>query len=140
MGELEPWIDEAFIRSLWFGMGENVNVKMIRDKFTGYVSVPFDNPFLLLVILVPTPATVSLIFRLHSLPLRPLPTTDSRFLTPLARSSSTGLVVVVSPNVVVMSVAQNTASSSVTSALRSMKLFLPKFSRANIVRASQPKS
>lgn len=35
MGELEPWIDENFIRSLWFGMGEQVNVKMIRDKFTG---------------------------------------------------------------------------------------------------------
>lgn len=37
MGELEPWIDENFIRSLWFGMGETVNVKMIRDKFTGCV-------------------------------------------------------------------------------------------------------
>ena len=35
MGELEPWIDENFIRTLWFGMGEQVNVKMIRDKFTG---------------------------------------------------------------------------------------------------------
>jgi hypothetical protein len=35
MGELEPWIDENFIRSVWFGMGENVNVKMIRDKFSG---------------------------------------------------------------------------------------------------------
>ncbi|KAF2429436.1 RNA-binding domain-containing protein [Tothia fuscella] len=35
MGELEPWIDENFIRSLWYGMGEQVNVKMIRDKFTG---------------------------------------------------------------------------------------------------------
>jgi hypothetical protein len=35
MGELEPWIDENFIRSLWYGMGEQVSVKMIRDKFTG---------------------------------------------------------------------------------------------------------
>lgn len=35
MGELEPWIDESFIRSVWFGMGEQVNVKMIRDKFSG---------------------------------------------------------------------------------------------------------
>ncbi len=34
-GELEPWIDENFIRSVWFGMGEQVNVKMIRDKFSG---------------------------------------------------------------------------------------------------------
>lgn len=37
MGELEPWIDENFIRSVWFGMGETVNVKMIRDKFSGWV-------------------------------------------------------------------------------------------------------
>ncbi|TKA79824.1 hypothetical protein B0A49_00746 [Cryomyces minteri] len=35
MGELEPWIDEGFVRSVWFGMGEQVNVKMIRDKFSG---------------------------------------------------------------------------------------------------------
>jgi len=34
---LEPWIDENFVRSVWFGMGEQVNVKMIRDKFSGYV-------------------------------------------------------------------------------------------------------
>jgi hypothetical protein len=38
MGELEPWIDENFVRSVWFGMGYQVNVKMIRDKFSGYVS------------------------------------------------------------------------------------------------------
>lgn len=37
MGELEPWIDEHFIRSIWFNMGESVNVKMIRDKISGYV-------------------------------------------------------------------------------------------------------
>lgn len=36
MGELEPWIDENFVRSVWFNMGESVNVKMIRDKFSGY--------------------------------------------------------------------------------------------------------
>jgi len=35
MGELEPWIDENFVRSIWFNMGEQVNVKMIRDKFSG---------------------------------------------------------------------------------------------------------
>jgi len=40
MGELEPWIDENFVRSVWFNMGEQVNVKMIRDKFSGYVA-PF---------------------------------------------------------------------------------------------------
>jgi len=38
MGELEPWIDENFVRSVWFGMNEQVNVKMIRDKFSGYVN------------------------------------------------------------------------------------------------------
>jgi len=37
MGELEPWIDENFVRTLWFGMGHSVNVKMIRDKFSGSV-------------------------------------------------------------------------------------------------------
>ena len=36
MGELEPWIDENFVRSVWLGMGEQVNVKMIRDKFSGF--------------------------------------------------------------------------------------------------------
>lgn len=35
MGELEPWIDDNFIRQLWSHYGEVVNVKMIRDKFTG---------------------------------------------------------------------------------------------------------
>ncbi|KAG4440462.1 hypothetical protein IFR05_004056 [Cadophora sp. M221] len=47
MGELEPWIDENFIRSVWFGMGESVNVKMIRDKFSGnagYCFIDFANP------------------------------------------------------------------------------------------------
>lgn len=40
MGELEPWIDENFIRNIWYQMGEQVNVKMIRDKFSGYVTPP----------------------------------------------------------------------------------------------------
>ena len=35
MGELEPWIDENFVRSVWYNLGEQVNVKMIRDKFSG---------------------------------------------------------------------------------------------------------
>lgn len=38
MGELEPWIDEAFVRNVWYQLGEQVNVKMIRDKFSGYVN------------------------------------------------------------------------------------------------------
>jgi hypothetical protein len=37
MGELEPWIDENFVRNLWFQIGEQVSVKMIRDKFSGFV-------------------------------------------------------------------------------------------------------
>lgn len=36
MGELDPWMDENFVRSVWYNMGESVNVKMIRDKFSGY--------------------------------------------------------------------------------------------------------
>ena len=40
MGELEPWIDENFVRTLWLNLGEQVNVKMIRDKFSGYVVWP----------------------------------------------------------------------------------------------------
>ncbi|KAI5785925.1 mRNA binding post-transcriptional regulator [Geopyxis carbonaria] len=47
MGELEPWIDENFVRNVWFQLGENVNVKMIRDKFSGnagYCFVEFQNP------------------------------------------------------------------------------------------------
>ena len=38
MGELEPWVDENFVRNLWYNMGEQVNVKMIRDKFSGFVA------------------------------------------------------------------------------------------------------
>lgn len=38
MGELEPWIDENFVRSVWYNLGESVSVKMIRDKFSGYAS------------------------------------------------------------------------------------------------------
>ncbi|KAI9366865.1 hypothetical protein DFJ73DRAFT_6181 [Zopfochytrium polystomum] len=35
MGDLEPWMDENFIKQLWYSLGENVTVKMIRDKATG---------------------------------------------------------------------------------------------------------
>jgi hypothetical protein len=35
MGDLDPWMDEPFIRGIWAQLGENVAVKMIRDKFTG---------------------------------------------------------------------------------------------------------
>ncbi|KAF9101086.1 hypothetical protein BGX27_000113 [Mortierella sp. AM989] len=35
MGELEPWMDENWIRGAWYNAGEQVAVKMIRDKYTG---------------------------------------------------------------------------------------------------------
>ncbi|KAI9492447.1 hypothetical protein BDB00DRAFT_765354 [Zychaea mexicana] len=38
MGELEPWMDEQYIRQLWFNLNEKVMVKVIRDKVTGYVA------------------------------------------------------------------------------------------------------
>lgn len=44
MGELEPWMDENFVKSIWFGMGEQVSVKMIRDKFSGYAPHPRSPP------------------------------------------------------------------------------------------------
>jgi hypothetical protein len=42
MGELEPWIDDQFVKTLWYNMGEQVNVKMIRDKFSGYGSIAIE--------------------------------------------------------------------------------------------------
>ncbi|KAF2751508.1 RNA-binding domain-containing protein [Sporormia fimetaria CBS 119925] len=47
MGELEPWIDESFVRNIWNTMGYDVSVKMIRDKFSGnagYCFVDFKSP------------------------------------------------------------------------------------------------
>lgn len=36
MGELEPWMDENFIKGVFLSSaGENVNVKVIRDKNSG---------------------------------------------------------------------------------------------------------
>lgn len=36
MGELEPWMDENFIKGVFVSTaGENVNVKVIRDKNSG---------------------------------------------------------------------------------------------------------
>lgn len=35
MGDLDPWMDENFIRQVWFLFGETVVVKLIRDKRTG---------------------------------------------------------------------------------------------------------
>ncbi|KAJ2793137.1 hypothetical protein H4R20_006632, partial [Coemansia guatemalensis] len=35
MGDIEPWMDESYIRRIWAHMGEMVVVKMIRDRLTG---------------------------------------------------------------------------------------------------------
>lgn len=35
MGDLDPWMDENFIKRTWGHFGEQVEVKMIRDKFSG---------------------------------------------------------------------------------------------------------
>ncbi|KAI9258792.1 hypothetical protein BDA99DRAFT_101452 [Phascolomyces articulosus] len=35
MGDLEPWMDENYIRQVWLTLGESVVVKLIRDKRTG---------------------------------------------------------------------------------------------------------
>lgn len=47
MGELEPWLDEIAIKKIWSVYGENVSVKLIRDKFSGthagYCFVEFAN-------------------------------------------------------------------------------------------------
>ncbi|KAG0177401.1 hypothetical protein DFQ28_005828 [Apophysomyces sp. BC1034] len=40
MGDLESWMDEAYIRCLWLTMGEDVIVKLIRDKKTGEDRAP----------------------------------------------------------------------------------------------------
>jgi hypothetical protein len=36
MGDLEHWMDEAFIQHVWLQYVDRVVVKTIRDKFTGY--------------------------------------------------------------------------------------------------------
>ncbi|KAJ2442490.1 hypothetical protein GGF42_006933 [Coemansia sp. RSA 2424] len=35
MGDIEPWMDDDYIRLLWARMGESVAVKVIRDRMTG---------------------------------------------------------------------------------------------------------
>lgn len=47
MGELEPWMDENFIKGIYASHGETVNVKVIRDKNSGsagYCFVEFQGP------------------------------------------------------------------------------------------------
>ncbi|KAJ2798153.1 hypothetical protein H4S07_005761, partial [Coemansia furcata] len=35
MGDIEPWMDEDYIRIVWERLGESVAVKIIRDRLTG---------------------------------------------------------------------------------------------------------
>jgi hypothetical protein len=39
MGDLDAWMDENYVRQIWQQYGEQVNVKVIRDKFTGFVNI-----------------------------------------------------------------------------------------------------
>ncbi|AOW03595.1 hypothetical protein B0I72DRAFT_135859 [Yarrowia lipolytica] len=44
MGDLEPWMDEAAIKNMWaqvMGPDTNINVKLIRDKFTDSINYGF---------------------------------------------------------------------------------------------------
>lgn len=34
MGDLDPWMDEIYIKKVWLSLGESVVVKLIRDKRT----------------------------------------------------------------------------------------------------------
>lgn len=45
MGDLDTWMDESFVKSLFQNStGDTVNVKIIRDRNSGYVHV-FSSPF-----------------------------------------------------------------------------------------------
>lgn len=35
MGDLEPWMDEEYIQSMWSNLAKTVTVKVIKDKTTG---------------------------------------------------------------------------------------------------------
>ena len=40
MGELESWMDENFLRFTWYQvLGQVPLIKLIRDKYSGYVCV-----------------------------------------------------------------------------------------------------
>ncbi|KAI9199866.1 uncharacterized protein BJ171DRAFT_427251 [Polychytrium aggregatum] len=45
MGDLDPWMDENYLRQLWYNMGENVMAKVVRDRnntiSAGYAYVDF---------------------------------------------------------------------------------------------------
>ncbi|KAJ1957076.1 hypothetical protein IWQ62_005170, partial [Dispira parvispora] len=35
MGDVEPWMDQAYLRQVWYNLGEQVNVKVIYNRATG---------------------------------------------------------------------------------------------------------
>lgn len=42
MGDLDTWMDEAFVKTLFSNQtGDVVNVKIIRDRNSGYVTISF---------------------------------------------------------------------------------------------------
>lgn len=45
MGDLDPWMDETFIKQLWLSYGENVIVKLIRDKRTRYTMLIYQHDY-----------------------------------------------------------------------------------------------
>ena len=49
MGDLEAWMDESYLKNLWFQYGETITAKIIRDKNTGnlvgYCFIDFGNAF-----------------------------------------------------------------------------------------------
>lgn len=63
MGELEPWVDETYVRNIWYNMGEQVNVKMIRDKFTGYDKYIYIYPLLIAEIMLDTVLSISCLLK-----------------------------------------------------------------------------
>ena len=42
-GDLEPWMDETFVKQLWLNLGEMVNVKIVKDKLSGAPGTDLNN-------------------------------------------------------------------------------------------------
>jgi hypothetical protein len=45
MGELEPWMDEAYLGRLWWSLGEQVSCRIGMDRYgTRYAFIDFATP------------------------------------------------------------------------------------------------
>ncbi|KAI8322804.1 RNA-binding domain-containing protein, partial [Martensiomyces pterosporus] len=66
MGDIDPWMDDECIRQVWACVGENVAVKMIRDRLTG-------GPANYCFIEVPTQADAERILSLYNAQPMPAP-------------------------------------------------------------------